>query len=335
MKGKIAIIVIVILIGSFLFLKPYYDFAARTLNVSIIKTIFSMDSLKRFDNQVNVLLLGIAGGKHEGPNLSDSIIVANYNFSSNQLTTTSLPRDIWSETLRDKINSAYAYGEAKKRGGGLSLSKAEISSIVGMPIAYAVVIDFSKFEEIIDFLGGVDVRVERSFTDRRFPIAGKENDLCGGDPDYDCRYKTVSFSQGLQHMNGETALTFVRSRHAEGKEGSDFARSQRQQKVLEAVKNRLLKTVNVFDIKKVETLYKVLDSATIRDISNQQIAILVKTAVLSKNLHQKEVVLGEDFFEIPNYAQYDGKYVLVPSSGNFERIHRFVSCQIQNQPNCN
>lgn len=293
-----------------------------------------MDSLKRFDNQVNILLLGIAGGQHDGPNLSDSIIVANYNFSTNQLTTVSLPRDIWSDTLRDKINSAYAYGEAKKKGGGLSLAKAEISSIVGMPISYAVVIDFSKFEEIIDFLGGIDVDIERSFTDTRFPIAGRENDLCDGDPEYNCRYKTVSFSRGTHRMNGETALTYVRSRHAEGNEGSDFARSQRQQKVLEAVQKKIIQTVNILDVKKMQSFYRVLDDATKRDISNQQIAIILKDAVLSRNFSRKEAILPEEFFVVPNYVQYDGKYVLIPTAGGFQEIHRFVTCQIQNKQDC-
>ena len=59
--------------------------------------------------------------------------------------------DIWSDTLQDKINTAYAYGEAKKTGGGLTLAKAELSNIIGQPVQYAAVIDFSKFETLIDF----------------------------------------------------------------------------------------------------------------------------------------------------------------------------------------
>jgi anionic cell wall polymer biosynthesis LytR-Cps2A-Psr (LCP) family protein len=99
----------------------YFIFLAKTLlcfyfsNLKSLdfKNAFSKDSLKTYDNQVNILILGIPGENNDGPYLSDSIIFANYNFKTNQITTLSIPRDIWSSTLRDKINSAYAYGLAK------------------------------------------------------------------------------------------------------------------------------------------------------------------------------------------------------------------------------
>ena len=66
--------------------------------------------------------------------------------------------------------------------------------------------------------------IPKAFTDSQYPIAGKENDACGGDATFACRYKTVQFQAGSQHMDGKTALMYVRSRHAEGDEGTDFAR---------------------------------------------------------------------------------------------------------------
>ena len=155
---KFQIIAVCFLILLFLIVRPYWSFINNTLHVSILKTLFSKDSLKTYDNQVNILLLGIAGGQHEGPNLSDSNIVANYNFKTNKLTTVSIPRDLWSPTLNDKINSAYAYGEAKKPGkGGFILAKAEIEAVIGLPIQYAAVVDFQQFKELIDFLGGIEI----------------------------------------------------------------------------------------------------------------------------------------------------------------------------------
>ena len=93
---------------------------------------------------------------------------------------------------------------------------------------------------MIDFIGGVEVNVENSFIDKEFPITGKENDLCNNDLEYKCRYKIISFTKGVSSMDGQTALNFVRSRHAEGSEGTDFAREKRQQKVIEAIKNKLI-----------------------------------------------------------------------------------------------
>ena len=101
-----------------------------------------------------------------------------------------------------------------KKRAGFILSKAEVENIIGQPIHYAIVVDFDQFEAVINFLGGVDVIVENSFIDKEFPIAGRENNLCNSDPDYKCRYETISFTKGLTHMNGQTALKFVRSRYA-------------------------------------------------------------------------------------------------------------------------
>jgi LCP family protein required for cell wall assembly len=106
---------------------------------------------------------------------------------SPSFTIISLPRDIWIPALRAKLNSVYYWGNQKEEGGGLPLSKSVVEEIVGQPVEYGIVIDFEGFQEIIDVLGGVEVNVERSFTDERFPIEGKENDECEGDPEYKCR----------------------------------------------------------------------------------------------------------------------------------------------------
>ncbi len=339
MRLKLIIIFIFLLIIIIFFLRPYYQFINKTLKISLLKTLFSKDSLKTFDNQVNILILGIPGSNHQGPNLSDTIIAANYNFDNNQLTIISIPRDIWSDTLQDKINTAYAYGEAKQTGGGLKLAKAEISTIIGLPIRYGIVIDFSKFEELIDFLGGIEVEVEHSFTDKRFPIAGKENDDCGGnDKEFNCRYETISFKKGLTIMDGKTALKFVRSRNAIGAEGSDFAREARQQKVIDAIEKKLIKILKTADIKKINSVYQIFNRLLIRDITNQQLAIIGKNILFKKlfgkSFVQKSLSLTEDLFVVPPYYQYDGKYVLIPQNNNFTLIHQLISCQIRNQTGC-
>ncbi len=334
LKFIIFAVIALFLLASYFVIKPYYDFLTKIVKVSPIKTLLSFDSLKTYNNQVTILILGIAGGNHDGPNLSDTIIVANYNLKSNKLTTISIPRDIWSATLQDKINSAYAYGEAKEVGGGFKLAKAEIGSVVGIPLTYAAVIDFDKFTKFIDFLGGVDVNVERSFVDHQFPIAGKENDPCGGDPEYKCRYETISFTKGMTHMDGATALNFVRSRHAEGEEGTDFAREQRQQKVLQAVKNKVLTLIKQKDLNKLKQLYQEANNLVKRDITNQQVAIIAKDIVFERNFLQTGITLGENFFNVPSYNQYNGQYVLIPTTGSFDLIHQYIQCYINSEKNC-
>jgi LCP family protein required for cell wall assembly len=323
-RVSLSLILASVCIVLLLLIAPYYHFATKVLKVSPLRSLFGYGDLKMIDEKVNILVLGIPGGSHDGPTLSDSITVMNYDTKTNIVKAIGIPRDVWSSTLQDKINSAYAYGEAKKDGGGLRLSKAEVGAILGEPIQYAVVINFNEFTNLIDVLGGVDVQVEKSFKDTEFPIEGKENDECGGDPEFKCRYKTVSFTKGLTHMNGEKALTFVRSRHAQGGEGSDFSRNKRQQLVMGAIKERITKLVLSFNLEKLETFYLGVNSLIQRDITNQQIVFLLRNMVLLRNFKQSATALPEELFKVPNYEDYEGKYVLVPEDASFSAVHSYV-----------
>ncbi len=203
MKKNFYLIILIfslVIISIYLITKPYFEFIRKTLNISFFKTLISQDSLKKYLDAVNFLVLGIPGENYEGPYLSDTIIIFSYNLKTNQIVSISLPRDIWSETLKDKINSAYAYGYVKKNNpeDGIKLAKAEVTRITGIPIHYGLVINFNEFKELIDILGGIEVEVENSFTDYKFPIPGKENDFCGGDPEFKCRYEKVSFTKGKE-----------------------------------------------------------------------------------------------------------------------------------------
>ena len=323
------ILLITVLIGFLLWLKPYYKLINEIAGISPLKVLFTQGTYKKNDNKVNIVLLGKAGGLHDGPNLTDSIVVASYDTLINRVTLISIPRDVWSRALEDKINSAYAYGEAKKKGGGMVLAKSEIGAIVGLPIHYAVVIDFNKFKELIDYFGGIDVSVERSFDDNKFPITGRENDLCNGDLEYKCRYEHISFKQGLQHMDGETALKFVRSRYATGEEGTDFARNKRQEKILKIISERIVAIGKNHDIAKIKSTYQLLDTIIERDITNPDTSYIAKNIILKKEFNMNQFSLSEDLFIVPRKSEYKGKYVLIPKNDNFNYIHSYVSCLIE------
>src|SRR3990167_11098462 len=122
-----------------------WSFANQTLKISVLKTLFTKGGVRTIDNYTNILILGVPGSTFDGPELTDTIIVLNYNFDKNRAVLFGIPRDIWSNTLKDKVNSAYVYGEVVKKGGGLVLAKAEVGSIIGMPIQYGIVVDFDDY----------------------------------------------------------------------------------------------------------------------------------------------------------------------------------------------
>lgn len=326
MKKKFLISLFIFLALLIFILRPYYLILKNTLKISPLRTLLSWDSIRKVNNQTNILILGIAGGTHEGPTLSDSIVVANYDFTSNKLVTLGIPRDVWSPTLEDKVNSAYAFGEAKQKGGGLKLAKAEVASVIGMPIQYAVVINFQGFEKLINYLGGIDVDVEHSFIDKKYPLEGKEEDTCGGDKEFSCRYETISFNKGMTHMDGSIALKFVRSRNAIDEEGSDFARSQRQQKVFFAVKDKVTKIIRSLNTIRIEELYQYIDPIISRDISNQQAAIIAKSIIFGSDFKQENYALPRNFFIIPSVDSYGGQYVLIPKNNDYKTIRQYSAC---------
>lgn len=200
--------------------------------------------------RVTVLLLGFGGAGHDGGYLTDTIQVMSFEPKTAAVTLISVPRDLWIQVPTyqgrggywGRINEAYTIGMgpvdrndmnvpyAKHDAGGQQAMKA-VSQVLGIQIDYWISMDFVGFTRFIDAIGGVNVNVERAFTDTQYP----NNDDASVDPSY----RTVHFDAGLQYMDGETAITFARSRYAP-EDGSDFGRSRRQQLLMAAVKDKVV-----------------------------------------------------------------------------------------------
>lgn len=277
--------------------------------------------LSPINNRVNVVLLGIGGGNHDGADLTDTILLLSFHLTNHTLSMISVPRDIWSDTLKDKVNSAYHYGEIKKKGGGLILSKAIISDMVGLPIQYGIMFDFTKFTHIIDLVGGVTIHVPEAFTDTQYPIDGRENDLCNGDPTFACRYEALHFDVGVQTMDGVRALKYVRSRHAAGPQGNDFARNRRQQQVILALKQKLLSREVFLNPPKMLALYRAFDDATDSDMNVGQLLTVGKMFLGTKKSDIAGFSIEDELYSPPE--NWYGRYVLLPKE-SFEQIHQFV-----------
>ncbi len=320
--AKYSLIFIILMILFFVF--RYWVFANQTLKISVLKTLFTNGDIRSIGNQTNILILGLPGVSYDGPELTDTIIVVNYNFDKNRAVMIGIPRDIWSNSLKDKINSAYVYGESVKKGGGLILAKAEVGSIIGVPIQYGLAVDFDDFEKIIDYLGGVTVNVESSFIDNKYPIKGKENDDCSGDEEFKCRYESIKFERGLNSMDSDQALKFIRSRNAIGSEGNDFARIKRQQLVINSIQSEIFKKIGIFNLSNLKDFYTSIDKLIERDISNQQASTILKNMIFKRNFKLDKKTIPNDLFFSPEYSSYDGRYVLIPIDDDYSNIHKYI-----------
>lgn len=282
--------------------------------------------IKQQVGRTNLLILGKAGAGHTAPDLTDTVIFASVSHQEPSVVTVSLPRDIWVPAIRAKLNSAYYWGGERQPGGGIILAKSIVEEIVGEHIHYALVIDFSGFKGIVDVLGGINVDVERAFIDEKYPIPGKENDNCEGDKEYKCRYETIRFEKGIQNMNGETALKFVRSRNAEGEEGTDLARAVRQQKALVAIKNKVLTPKVFLSPKKVTGILRVVRASVETDIDLSAGAILVRR-IFEARENLASYVLSEEFLIHPPISpRYDNQYVFIPKGEGWDKVHVWISC---------
>lgn len=311
--------------------------------------------IKQTNGHTNVLILGIGGGTHDGPDLTDTIIFASIDWKDNRINLISIPRDLYIPDLGNKINTAYAFGEEKKKGEGLADTEKLISTVVGQPIHYGFRIDFNGFVKAVDELGGLDIDVDRTFDDYAYPITGQEDATCGhtdaeiqaytASPSADvtdlnffpCRYKHIHYDKGLQHMDGETALEYVRSRHALGPEGSDFARSRRQSKVITAFKEKVFSAGTILNPGKILNLLGILKDSIDTDIPTGDIELFIEQVqtLKSAKIHSGVLDIGDDqqgalLTNPPIGPEYNNAWVLLPKAGvnDYSQIQQYVSCEL-------
>ena len=260
-------------------------------------------------DRVNILLIGIGGEGHEGAYLADTIILASIKPSTKEVAMLSIPRDLYVD-IPDygtrKINNAMAFGQSDQYpGGGETLLSRVVSEVTGQPIHYFARIDFEGFKKAINDLGGVWVNVEQSFADYQYPTSN-------------FGYQTIRFNEGLQKMDGDTALKFVRSRHGTNGEGSDFARSKRQQSVLLAAKEQGLSFQTLITPKRI---IDALDDLGQHNRTNLQIWEIVRLGQLMSDLKQDAITTkvldnsAEGLLE--SSTTQDGAYILLPRAGSY------------------
>ena len=163
-----------------------------------------------------VLIMGV-DKREDDVGRSDTMMIATIDPRLDQATLLSVPRDTRVKIRGlgfDKINAAYAYG-------GVDLSKSTVENFLGIDIDHYVLIDTNSFVKIIDAIGGVDIDVEKR--------------MFYEDPWDDNGGLVIDLYPGQQHMDGKTAVTYVRYRDSEG----DIGRVKRQQAFMEACMDKV------------------------------------------------------------------------------------------------
>lgn len=183
--------------------------------------------------RINVLLVGVDSAPGRITALTDTMLVVSLDPETGRSAMISIPRDLYGAPLPDgtpfnqKLNALMvtaANDPAAYPLGGVGTLKATIGELLGAPIHYFAAVNLLGFKQAIDAVGGVDVTVERAVSD---PTYANEFGQPTG----------FYITPGTYHMDGVTALAFVRSRKGIG--DSDFTRAERQQQVLAALREQL------------------------------------------------------------------------------------------------
>lgn len=162
------------------------------------------------EGELNILVAGKNGS------LVDTMIYANINPVTREITLVSIPRDLYYNNR--KINSYYALY-------GMNEMKRILSNVTGYKIDKFVLIDMYAFVEVVDILGGIDVHLESPVIDPTYKT------FDGG------KWSTLYYRAGDHHLSGKQALRLARTRHT----SSDFARAERQQMILKALQQKAQK----------------------------------------------------------------------------------------------
>ncbi len=234
------------------------------------------EEISRTDGVYSVLVVGT---DKVGLN-TDTIMVASLDTVNNRASLMSIPRDTMSNVNRNvkKINAAYASG-AKNGKGNIDQLKKEVSALMGFEIDNYVVVNLVAFEELIDAVGGVTIDVPRNMN-------------------YDDPYQDlhIHIDKGLQTLNGEQAIGFVRYRS--GYVNGDIGRVQAQQMFIEALVDQVA-TPSI--VTKMPKLIDIVLDNTDTDLTNGELIWFGKEAL--------EVDTENDFnmFVLPGEAQYVNK----------------------------
>jgi LCP family protein required for cell wall assembly len=262
--------------------------------------------LKNENGRTNILLLGMRGEDDpSGGTLTDSIMLISLNEPTGKVAAISIPRDLYvpidGQKGSQKLNRAYTEGENQDPPRGLEVAMKTVEGIVGVPIHYAVNIDFEAFREIIDSLDGITVDVSQNL--------------------YDTHYGGVNVKAGQVDMDSELALKYVQSRLST----SDFDRSRRQREVISAIQKKARETGALKNPIKVFNMLDSLGKHVRVNFSVEEIraALALVEKVNIDEMIQKGYDTSPGGYLTSTSSPVFG-YIIVPKSGNFDKIHEEV-----------
>lgn len=280
------------------------------------------------DGRVNILLLGKGGPGHEAPDLTDTLLLASVDPVQNEAALVSVPRDLYVEDANGyatKINAIYSNAKQSKlassgdsdaekqaaEDAGLKAIKQAVGEVLGVPIHYYVMVDFTAFKESIDTVGGITIDVKEPLYDATMAWMNRGSALIA--------------DTGLQTFDGTRALMYARSRY--GSSRGDFDRSERQKEVIFALQQKVLSVGTFSNPFKIVELMNTLGDNVRTDLNG--------TAELKRFYEIGQQITSDKFISVSladpenllvSTDFINGQSVVVPVAGlnQYEEIQSYI-----------
>jgi LCP family protein required for cell wall assembly len=251
-------------------------------------------------DRISILLTGVDSGHDRNHALTDTMLVISVSPSKGTVAMISFPRDIarfqlyQGGTYNDKLNSLQtaARNNPTKYPDGPSTTLAkELEFLLGIPIQYTASINLEGFEKMVNLVGGVDIVADRRIAD----------------PFYDWFDGTYGFflSAGKHHLDGRTALAYVRSRMGAG--DNDFTRARRQQQLLVALKEE---STDPGTLAKLPQLLEVASRTVTTNVPPDKARDYIELAGSIDEANISRYVLGPPYAFHPPTNTTGGTYIL-------------------------
>ncbi len=265
--------------------------------------------------RINILLLGSdTDQKFQNGYLAQTDIVVTIDPATKSVGMLSIPRDLFVNVPgygMMKLDEAFYYGDTYHNHDGVGLSRLTISQDFGIPINYYAWVGLAGFIKVVDTAGGVDIDVTHPITDDIYP-----DDTTNSKDIY--AYKRLYLAPGPQHLNGQTSLEYVRSRHADLV--GDFGRSARQQQVLSSLKTRL---ANSSIIDKLPELAKDMNGYLRTDMQILDIIKLMNFARTIDPSKIQRVILSPPTYSaaaVASTGRDTGEYIIRPNCESVQPV---------------
>lgn len=271
------------------------------------------------DGRINILVVGIGGPGHDAPDLSDTLMLASIDPTNNQMAMLSIPRDLWVKIPgygSQKINAAFAYGKQTSKAkdvpgktrDALKLLDQTLAPVMGIPIHYHAVVNFSAFKQAVDAVGGITFNVPQQLYD---PTIAWEN-----------HNQALIAAKGIQSFDGARALLYARSRET----SSDFARGERQRQLIIALKDKVLSAGTYSNPIKVSQLLSSFGNNVYTDFESGDLARLyqIATQIPSSSIFSLDLITPPH-----NYlttGAINGLSVVLPRAGlnDYEDVQSYI-----------